>query len=1041
MRPKVMAYILTAMGLALAASVAVGGSPAGAATPKYEPDPQSVGTLTFYDASGNVVTSGSTTTPMATYAVGSAVVRANDVTAAVYGAQPNPNQGTNLWNVEQWTAFTHYPLTSGPSAIQTLSQSHPVATLDSGAETVGQFVSDFPNTGTSGIGCAYAPAPSGCTNTDYQNLYQIRLFTANTGGTFQTTVYDVADVLVSGNTWTQVYPTPAAGPTATTTTLSASPTGHQAAGLGVTLTATIAPTAAGSVQFMDGTTPLGSAVAETTGTATTTVSTMTAGSHNLSAVFTPTDTASFSGSTSSTVAYTIDSSVVSTATTLDVTPHSPVQTGTQSTLTATINPSNAAGTVQFTDGTSPLGAPITVHSGTATLAQTLPVGTHPLTAVFTPAASSAFAASTSTTVSYQVDPQPATTTTTALAVLPGMPQVYGQPLEMTASVAPTDAAGTFTFLDGTTAIQSGVAIGTDGTATISPTTLSAGTHHLSAQFVPTNPADFGTSTSPSSDVAIDPASTTTTVDAAPVSPQPHGAEVTFTATVSPAAADGTVQFFDGTAAIGSPVAVTGGTATATSSTLDVGDHSITATFTPADGNFTTSTSDPVTYTIQQPSAQATSVGLAVDPSGSAAAGSTEVLAATVTPSAAAGTITFFDGTTPIGSPVTVTNGGAATSTSLPQGSHSLTASFASSDKATYEDSPPSSAVSFTVTAPASQTSVTLTTSPTGTVAAGKPVTLTAAVTPVAAAGTVQFVDGSTAVGSPVTVTSGTATYTDSGFHVGSHAVKALFVPTSSADFTTSVSAAVPLTVTGITTSTALAVSPAGPVIHGAKVTLRAAVTPAAAIGTVTFVNGAATVATARLAAGAASVVTASLPAGTDHLQARFTPTSGSDYAASSSTSTALVVRPPAVITGLTAGGKKVVNGGKVAPGSVLTITAAGFTPGAKVTAVVHSTPVTLGWSTANASGSVTLTVNLPHNLEPGNHTLTLSDGTHSATMTFAIGGSGTSPESSNGGGSILASTGFDVGITMLVAMALLVVGAVNVLLGRRRRPRGAHRMC
>ena len=40
---------------------------------------------------------------------------------------------------------------------------------------------------------------------------------------------------------------------------------------------------------------------------------------------------------------------------------------------------------------------------------------------------------------------------------------------------------------------------------------------------------------------------------------------------------------------------------------------------------------------------------------------------------------------------------------------------------------------------------------------GTPVTLTATVTPSSAAGTVQFYDGSTALGAPVAVAAGTAT--------------------------------------------------------------------------------------------------------------------------------------------------------------------------------------------------------------------------------------------------------------------------------------------
>src|SRR5262249_52426583 len=73
-----------------------------------------------------------------------------------------------------------------------------------------------------------------------------------------------------------------------------------------------------------------------------------------------------------------------TSTVLNVTPVSPADAGTSETLKATVSPS-AAGSVQFKDGTAALGAPVPVAGGVASLNTTLPVGTHSLTAVFTPA--------------------------------------------------------------------------------------------------------------------------------------------------------------------------------------------------------------------------------------------------------------------------------------------------------------------------------------------------------------------------------------------------------------------------------------------------------------------------------------------------------------------------------------------------------------------------------------------------------------------------------------------------------------------------------
>ncbi|MGH3498742.1 MAG: Ig-like domain-containing protein, partial [Nocardioidaceae bacterium] len=88
-----------------------------------------------------------------------------------------------------------------------------------------------------------------------------------------------------------------------------------------------------------------------------------------------------------------------TTTTLEVTPASPADDATTTeTLTATLDPATAQGTVQFNDGSSTLGDPVTLTNGTATTTTTLPSGEHSLTAVFTPTDTTASSGSTSNTV-------------------------------------------------------------------------------------------------------------------------------------------------------------------------------------------------------------------------------------------------------------------------------------------------------------------------------------------------------------------------------------------------------------------------------------------------------------------------------------------------------------------------------------------------------------------------------------------------------------------------------------------------------------------
>ncbi|MEV4626553.1 Ig-like domain repeat protein [Micromonospora sp. NPDC049523] len=91
-----------------------------------------------------------------------------------------------------------------------------------------------------------------------------------------------------------------------------------------------------------------------------------------------------------------------TTTALAASPAGPVELGTNVTLTATVAPAAATGSVDFRRGGASLGS-APVSNGTATLTtNALSAGTNSLTAVFTPADAAAFAPSTSSAVSVQV---------------------------------------------------------------------------------------------------------------------------------------------------------------------------------------------------------------------------------------------------------------------------------------------------------------------------------------------------------------------------------------------------------------------------------------------------------------------------------------------------------------------------------------------------------------------------------------------------------------------------------------------------------------
>jgi hypothetical protein len=83
-------------------------------------------------------------------------------------------------------------------------------------------------------------------------------------------------------------------------------------------------------------------------------------------------------------------------TSLGASPASPQDSGTPVTLTATVKPSSAAGVVQFYDGTTRLGSPVSVAAGSATRLITPAIGSHSYTADFVPNRGDETAANTAT---------------------------------------------------------------------------------------------------------------------------------------------------------------------------------------------------------------------------------------------------------------------------------------------------------------------------------------------------------------------------------------------------------------------------------------------------------------------------------------------------------------------------------------------------------------------------------------------------------------------------------------------------------------------
>ena len=283
------------------------------------------------------------------------------------------------------------------------------------------------------------------------------------------------------------------------------------------------------------------------------------------------------------------------------------------TFTATVTPLvgqrmlTPTGTVTFMDGTAMLGTATLGSTGIATFATStstpLAAGTHSITAVYSGDAN--FTASTSARLTQTVNAAPGTTITLASST---NPSVFGQAVTFTAAVAAVPPAtgmpsGSVTFMEGTTTLGTGM-LDSTGRATFQTSTLSVGTHLITATY--NGNATFPPSTTTAAlSQTVSLASTTTTL-ASSLNPSGPGQSVTFTATVSTlspgvGSPTGSVTFNEGTTLLGT-ASLSGGRATFISSTLSTGTHPITAVYS-GDTSFMGSTSPVLVQSVQQAATQ------------------------------------------------------------------------------------------------------------------------------------------------------------------------------------------------------------------------------------------------------------------------------------------------------------------------------------------------------------------------------------------------------------------------------------------------------
>ena len=358
--------------------------------------------------------------------------------------------------------------------------------------------------------------------------------------------------------------------------------------------------------------------------------------------------------------------------------------------------------------------------------------------------------------------------------------VFGQTVSFTATVTPVapgsgTPTGTVDFKEGATDLTPGGITLVGGRATFSTSTLSVGHHTVSASY--NGDSNFLAGNS-SRTQTVNRAGTTTALSSSS-NTSVSGQTVVFTATVSlhaPGAGTptGTVDFKEGaTDLTPGGVTLSNGHATFSISTLSVGQHTLTASYS-GNADFTAS-QGTAPQVVNKASTRMD--GLAVSPS-PAVFGQLISITAVVSPLAPGkgiptGTVMFLDGSTTLGS-LSLTSGRATFTTgSLSRGNHIITARYSGDGNFLAIATP---GYGELVLKDATTTVVTSSVNP---AVVGHAVTFTATAHAGAPGsgkptGTVTFKDITTVLGTATLNSAGQATFSTTTLAVGTHAITASY---------------------------------------------------------------------------------------------------------------------------------------------------------------------------------------------------------------------------------------------------------------------------
>jgi len=203
--------------------------------------------------------------------------------------------------------------------------------------------------------------------------------------------------------------------------------------------------------------------------------------------------------------------LVATTTTLSASPAGPSTYGNTVQLTATVTGGGGTptGTVTFNDGNSALGSALLNSSGTAILSTSaLSATSHQLAATYS--GDSSYSGSTSTVLTYLVNKAGTSTNVSSSSLTINQ----GQSVTFTATVGSSTTGtptGSVTFLDNGSSM--GTASLNNGKATLTTSTLSAGTHPITAQY--NGDSNFVGSTSPGINQTVNAVAADFTISASP----------------------------------------------------------------------------------------------------------------------------------------------------------------------------------------------------------------------------------------------------------------------------------------------------------------------------------------------------------------------------------------------------------------------------------------------------------------------------------------------------------------------------------------------